>query len=174
MQCITPKYLFLVLRKAPCLSSAPASSESPETLSGLSMTCCWCYPAYFRCWDWTWLPAGMGMRWQLYVGKAETGWMRETMRRVEQGRETLGHGETQAGEKAERMVAVKNRQRSSCTPASKAWHGKHDSPAFKTTHKNWCRKLPTSLCHSPVSRRTIQYSCPSPRQLSFQTSGRWI
>lgn len=57
--------------------------------------------------------------------------MRATMRRVGQGHETLGHGETQAGEKAEGMVAVKDQQRSSCTPASKAWYGKYDSPAFK-------------------------------------------
>lgn len=62
--------------------------------------------------------------------------MRETLRRVGQGRETLGHRETQAGEKAKGMVAVKNRQRISCTPASKTWHGKHNSASFKKTCKN--------------------------------------
>lgn len=47
------------------------------------------------------------------------------------------------------------------TSAPNPWHGKHDSAVLKTAHKNWCRKLPTSLCDSPAARRTTQQSCPS-------------
>lgn len=57
------------------------------------------------------------------------------------------------------------RTRSSRSPASKAWQGKNDSPAFRKARTELCRELPTSLCHSPASGRTIQYSCPPHGQL---------
>lgn len=70
-----------------------------------------------------------------------------------------------AGKKTQGMMAVKTWQRISCTSAPNPWHGEHDSPVSKTGRKNWCGKLPTSLCHSPVPRRTTQQSCPSLQQL---------